>query len=121
MPPNSVYPIFEGRIYTDTPITSTRLVLETADMWLPAYIGREQFKTSNILLTGADTRPRLEASIENTELTSAEKVEIVATLFNESGDPRRKTSSLGLTYGRTVGDHEKRVFGHAVAVERDRL
>lgn len=87
LPPNSVYPIFEGRIYTDKPITKTRLILEPSDMWLPTYIGREQFKTSNILLSGADTRPRLEASIENTELVSAEKIEVVATLFNENGDP----------------------------------
>lgn len=88
-PPNSIYPIFEGRIYTDATanVTETRLTLEMSELWLPAQLGREQFKTTNILLTGADARPRLEASVENIELTAAEDVEIVATLFNEAGEP----------------------------------
>jgi Mg-chelatase subunit ChlD len=89
LPPDSVYPIFEGRIYTTDgrKVTSTRLTLKAADMWIPANVGREQFKTSNIELLQADTKPRLEARIENTEVTAAEEVEVVATLFNALGEP----------------------------------
>jgi Mg-chelatase subunit ChlD len=88
LPPNSVYPIFEGRIFTDAKqVTETRLTLESSDLWLPAKVGRAQFKTTDVLLSGADTRPRLDVAIENTELTPAENIEIVATLFNDAGEP----------------------------------
>lgn len=86
LPANSIYPIFEGRIHTDAPkVTSTKLTLEPADLWQPTLIGREQFRTSNLDLTGADSEPRLHATIENTELTRADNVEVVATLFNDNG------------------------------------
>lgn len=87
LPPNSVYPIFEGRIITtDGRVpTETRIEIEPADMWLPATIGRDQFKVIDINLTGADSRPRLSTSIENTELTAANDVEVVATIFNAQG------------------------------------
>ena len=86
LPPNSQYPIFEGRITTNgKPVTNTKLTLEPVEMWLPAQIGREQFRTSNLDLSGVDSKPRLSVNIENTELTKAEKVEVVATLFNDSG------------------------------------
>ena len=88
LPPSSVYPIFEGRISIDSDtVTDTTLTIEPIDMWVPATIGRGQFKTSNLNLTGADLRPRLDVTIENTELTSAQNIEIVATLFNEAGQP----------------------------------
>ena len=88
LPPNSVYPIFEGRVFTDMKeVTETRLTIEESELWLPATLGREQFKSGNIVLTGADARPRLDASIENSELIAAENVEIVTTLFNDAGDP----------------------------------
>ncbi len=88
LPPNSVYPIFEGRIFTDSQVvTDTRLIIEEAEVWQPATLGREQFRTSNISLLSADVRPRLEVAIENTELTPAERVEVVATLFNDANEP----------------------------------
>lgn len=88
LPPNSVYPIFEGRIFTDGQVvTDTRLLLEEAEVWQPATLGREQFRVNNISLLSADVRPRLEVAIENTELTPAERVEVVATLFNDAGEP----------------------------------
>lgn len=87
-PPNSVYPIFEGRLNTgDRKVTETRLIIEPVDIWQPATAGREQFRSSGINLTNADERPRLEVSIENTELTEASDVEVVATLFNDAGEP----------------------------------
>ncbi|MEN9920973.1 MAG: hypothetical protein RL538_866 [Candidatus Parcubacteria bacterium] len=89
LPPDSVYPIFEGRIFTtgSRKVTSTRLTLRAADMWIPASAGREQFMTSNIILTGADEKPRLEAKLENTAVSDAGQIEVVATLFNDQGEP----------------------------------
>ncbi len=89
LPPNSSYPVFEGRIFTEDrqEVTETRLVLEPALMWLPASVGRDQFRSIDIQLLGADSRPRLNVEIENTELVAAENVEVVATIFNTSGTP----------------------------------
>jgi Mg-chelatase subunit ChlD len=50
-------------------------------------VGRNQFSTLDVELLSTDTRPRLSAQIENTELTEARKVEIVATIFNRSNQP----------------------------------
>ncbi len=88
LPPQSTYPVFEGRIDTGgrTP-TETILTLEPADMWLPYAFGRSQFRTSDLALTGADARPRLQAQIENSELVLAEDIEVVATIFNAQGTP----------------------------------
>jgi Mg-chelatase subunit ChlD len=98
LPPNSVYPVFEGRIMTEgKEVTETRLTLEAPTLWLPASIGREQFESSNVNLSGADARPRLDAVIKNTALTPAEKIEIVATLFNDAGTP--------ITASQTFVDH----------------
>jgi Mg-chelatase subunit ChlD len=89
LPPNSVYPIFEGRIQTKDGRTPTETIIELvpAEMWQPATVGRNQFSTLDVELLSTDTRPRLSAQIENTELTEARKVEIVATIFNRSNQP----------------------------------
>jgi Mg-chelatase subunit ChlD len=88
LPPNSAYPIFEGRIFTDNlaEVTETRLVLSPAQDWRPASIGRDQFRSTDIQLVDADTRPRLNVELENAELTWAENVEVVATIFNTFGE-----------------------------------
>ncbi len=88
LPPDSSYPVFEGRIDTGgrTP-TETILTLEPADLWLPYAYGRAQFRTSDLALSGADARPRLGARIENNELTAAEDIEVVATIFDARGNP----------------------------------
>ena len=88
LPPSSTYPIFEGRVSTDgKKVTETRLTLEPVDIWQPATLSREQFVVSNINLTRTDERPRLDAIIENSALTDAKQIEVVATLFNEAGKP----------------------------------
>lgn len=89
LPPNSVYPLFEGRIRTEAslPVTNTRITLEPVDIWQPATIGRDQFKARDIDLKSADERPRLDVEIENTELTDASDIEVVATIFNSKGEP----------------------------------
>ncbi len=89
LPPNSVYPIFEGRIFTtDGRVpTQTIIEIESSDMWIPASIGRNQFRTLDIELLSTDSRPRLNVQIENTELTEARDVEVVATIFDRAGNP----------------------------------
>lgn len=89
LPPNSVYPIFEGRVFTDSreEVTETRITLQPANLWLPASVGRDQFRSSDIQLSGADARPRLDVEIENTELVPAEDIEVVATVLNDAGEP----------------------------------
>ena len=89
LPPNSVYPVFEGRVLTldGRAPTRTEIVLEPSNMWLPAKIGRSQFRTMSTELLSTDSRPRLNAKVENTELTEATGVEVVATIFNQAGEP----------------------------------
>lgn len=89
LPPNSVYPIFEGRIFTNEKetITDTVITIYPADVWQPAIVSSEQFRTRDINLTRADERPRLDVSIENTLLSTATDVEVVATIFNAAGVP----------------------------------
>jgi Mg-chelatase subunit ChlD len=89
LPPNSVYPIFEGRIVTKDNLTPTEttIEIEPVAVWQPASLGRGQFRTKNIELLDTDTRPRLNVELENTELTEARNVEVVATIFNRAGVP----------------------------------
>ena len=95
MPPDSVYPIFEGRIETGSRVpTQTFIELEDAELWLPADKGRKQFEVKARQLKGADSRPRLTAEIYNNELIEANDVEIVATIFDSRGN--------ALTSSRTV-------------------
>jgi len=98
LPPNTVYPIFEGRIATTDgrAPTETRFEFEPAELWLPATYIRNQFRVIDLNLENADTRPRLTTKIENTELTDADAVETVATIFSSEGKP--------LTVSRTLID-----------------
>jgi len=96
LPPNSIYPIFEGRIFTeiDEPVTDTRLTMEPSELWLPASVGRGQFKALDINLQSVDARPRLDVRMENTELTGAENVQVVATIFNDAGQPLQASQTF---------------------------
>ncbi len=86
LPPDGEYPIFEGRIDTGRRVpTNTFIELEEPEVWQPATIGRDQFTVSKRELTGADERPRLDATIKNTSLEEAKEVEVVATIFDASG------------------------------------
>lgn len=89
LPPNSIYPVFEGPIYTDggRAPTETTITIEPVEIWQPATVGREQFRVVDFELESTDTRPRLTAQIENTELIAADEVEVVATLFSATGTP----------------------------------
>jgi len=89
LPPNSTYPVFEGRIFTDSrqAVTDTSIRLDAVEVWQPAALGREQFRTTDLVLKDTDTSPRLDAVIENRELTGVGEVEVVATIFNSLGEP----------------------------------
>ncbi len=98
LPPDSVYPIFEQRIDTGTRIpTQTFITLEEPELWIPAEAGRNQFRVVSREILDADIQPRLEARIENTALMEAQDVEIVATIFDVTGN--------ALTSSRTFIDN----------------
>lgn len=88
LPANSTFPIFEGRIDTGTRIpTETVLVLEEAELWLPSNYNRGQFRTVATELLGVNARPRLNATLENTEVTTVANIEVVAVIFDSFGTP----------------------------------
>jgi Mg-chelatase subunit ChlD len=87
LPPDSVYPIFEGRIDTGgrTP-TQTFIEIDPVELWLPAEQGRNQFTVTDRRLSRADTEPRLDVKIRNNALTNARDVEVIATIFDAQGN-----------------------------------
>jgi len=98
LPPDSEYPVFEGRIAVGNRVpTRTEIMLGDATMWLPASVGRNQFRVNSRELFDVDSRPRLEAIIENRELFESKEVEVVATIFDSRGNP--------LTVSRTFIDN----------------
>jgi Mg-chelatase subunit ChlD len=88
LPPNSTYPIFEGRINTDgrTP-TRTVLVLNPPELWLPANYDRNNYRTISLELLDIDARPRLNVLLQNDDLVESRNVEVVATIFDSQGNP----------------------------------
>ena len=89
MPPNGLHPIFEGRIYTDESVNVTRTEIEFGEntIWLHGEKGKENFTLINRELLSVDSKPRLNALVENKELVEARDLEIVATIFNAAGQP----------------------------------
>lgn len=95
LPPDSVYPIFEGRIATGDRIPArTFLTLAPVTAWEEFTSTRSQFVVNTRALSGTDSAPRLDVSLTNTSLEDARDVEIVATIF----DSKR----TALTASRTV-------------------
>ncbi len=98
LPPDSEYPVFEARINTNGRVPDkTELKLHPVDIWQPATNGRGQFQVNDRRLFDTDVRPRLEATIENRELTEAKEVEVIATIFDARRNP--------LTSSRTFIDN----------------
>jgi len=86
LPPDSVYPVFEARIDTGTRIpTQTFITLDEVELWQPATFGSNQFRVIDRKLTGEETNPRLDATIYNEALVKANRVEVIATLFDAQG------------------------------------
>lgn len=87
LPPDSVYPIFEGRIAVGEQVpTKTFITFEEVDDWQEMDVGREQFVVENRELINVDSQPRLDATLNNTLLRDERDVEVVATIFDSSGN-----------------------------------
>lgn len=95
LPPDSVYPIFEGRILTGTRIP-TKTTIEFSDdvVWQSIEMGREQFTLEKRDLIHADSKPRLTAELRNNSIEEAQDVEVVATIFDASGRPLTATRTV---------------------------
>lgn len=102
LPPDSVYPIFEGRIMTtDARVpTRTEIDIKPTEKWLPVEVGRNQFKTVSFDLENVDNRPRLNVTLENLDLKEAKDIEVVATIFNNAGRP----VTASQTFVDSIGD-----------------
>jgi Mg-chelatase subunit ChlD len=85
--PNSLTPIFEGRISTGsrTP-TETTIEFDKEQLWMNAVLGKEEFKLERRELTGADEEPVLTATLRNESLDEARDVDVVATIFDRQGN-----------------------------------
>ncbi len=102
LPPDGVYPIFEGRIQTGSRIpTRADIVFQDENnvVWMPADVGRDKFSVEERDLADADNKPRLTTQIQNSLLNETKEVEIIATLFDSKGKP--------LTAARTVVEYFK--------------
>lgn len=86
LPPNGLYPIFEGRIETGrrSP-TRTFIEIDPVEVWQPATVGREQFSIVERTLSNSDSRPRLDVVLRNGGLEEVGEVEVVATIFDVAG------------------------------------
>lgn len=88
LPPDGVYPIFEGRIETQGRVpTKTTISFGDNTQWFPGKVGRDQFTLAQRSLVGADSRPRLITQLTNTSLDTAKDVEVVAVIFNSQKKP----------------------------------
>jgi Mg-chelatase subunit ChlD len=95
LPPDGVYPIFEGRIAVGDKVPA-RTVIELGESasWQKASASRKQFEVRSRTLRDADNAPRLDTAIYNTSLDEAEDVEIVATIFDAKGKALTASESV---------------------------
>ncbi len=86
LPPDGLYPIFEGRIDTGRRIPNrTFIEVEPPEVWQPSNAGRDQFTVVERELRSADSKPRLDAVLRNNSLESVKEVEVVATILDVRG------------------------------------
>lgn len=86
IPPNTVFPLFEGRIATgDRVPTEATIAFDDDQVWVNAVSNGEEFKMERRELTGADDKPVLTATLRNETLDEAVDVDVVATIFNREG------------------------------------
>ncbi len=106
LPPDSVYPIFEGRIMTGSRVpTKTTIEFTKEILWIPGNIGREQFTLEKRELINADSKPKLTAQLRNTTLDEARDVEVIATIFDSKGHPLTAARTFVDSFkGRTTAD-----------------
>ena len=100
LPPDNIYPIFEGRIQTgDRVPTKTNIYIEPPELWLPVGDTRQQFTLIDPgRLVDVGTTPKLESTLRNNTLLPIANVEVVTTIFDGNDIP--------LTSSRTYADFE---------------
>ncbi len=86
LPPNTVYPLFEGRIATGERVPTQAIIeFDEDQVWVNAVSNDERFTLERRELNGADTKPILTATLKNESLDEATDVDVVATIFNREG------------------------------------
>lgn len=104
LPANTTQPIFEGRIMTGgrTP-TETKLIITNPELWLPSVSDRSNFRTTALALLQPDSRPRLNVTMQNSNLTTVNDLEVVATIFDVRGNPLTASQTFVDTFpGRSA-------------------
>lgn len=95
LPPDGVYPIFEGRIATGEKVpVRTFIEIAPVEHWEQASNGRGMFEVRSRTLADADRAPRLSAVVYNTALQEADGVEVVATIFDVRGKALTASQSV---------------------------
>ena len=88
LPPNNVYPVFADRILLgDVKPARVALELDQNATWEKMSDTRDQFAVTTKELTGADSAPRLNVTLQNKTLDVMRNVEAVATMFDQKGNP----------------------------------
>lgn len=79
----SISPIFEGPIFSEQKIARTVFEVNDNEEWKYVRgVSGSPFIIKNKQLLEADTRPRVEAIIENTTVTPYEDIEVVTVVYN---------------------------------------
>ena len=108
LPPDGVYPIFEGRISVGDHIPArTTIELAPVENWQPATAGRKQFEVRSRTLVDVDNGPRLNTVLYNTSLKEETNVEVVATIFDAHGNALTASQSV---VPRFAGRQEQQVI-----------
>jgi Mg-chelatase subunit ChlD len=116
LPPDGVYPIFEGRIQTEARIpTRTTIEFDTDTIWRPGEVGRDQFTLDRRELKDADNLPRLVTQISNTSLDTANDVEIVAVIFDSQKRPLTASRTLLAEFEGRTSEEVTFTWPHPIA------
>lgn len=88
LPPEGVYPIFEGNINTaGKEIVRTTIDITPALTWYVASSTKDIITVESRELLRASTNPRLDARLFNTAYTDKRNVKAVATIFDSQKNP----------------------------------
>lgn len=85
--PNATTPVFEGRVITDDRVPrQTVFEITNPGRWYAPSRDRSSFRTETFDLADAGSAPRLTAQLTNTLFDPVREVEVVATIFDRSGN-----------------------------------
>lgn len=89
IPKGSTFSIFEGPFVLEDGATPTRVTFEWKEeslVWRKGVIQTSKLLVEDLNISKEDTRPRLDASIENASLENVSNIELVALISNETGN-----------------------------------